>query len=216
MAACSSRQMGLAAPPGTSRTLQWRLCSGRCCWERTLFSHVLSQCISLAACTGRTIIVTKELFITVLPQQDSWGRMLVWALLFPVHTQLHTPQWCLYPTHVERSSDITLGFIFPRGHLFRGKKECSSNHSQSTPHAKAWRTPHKLPQLLHELIRTNSMVKPLTIQTNPNANVASLTLACFRLTSAQKTALMLLLRPIYEWGEGNLFLKNSGLKLVTL
>lgn len=54
------------------------------------------------------------------------------------------------------------------------------------------------------------MVKPLTIQTNLNANVASLTLACFRLTSSQKTATMQLLKPIQEWGEGNLFWKTLG------
>lgn len=149
---------------------------------------------------GRTIIVAKELFITVLPKRDSWGRMLVWALLFPVHTLLHTPQWCRYSMHANTPLTEVLGFIFQGGHLHRGKKECSSNHSQSTPHAKAWRPPHKLPQLLHELIGTDSMVKPLTIQTNPNANVASLTLACFRLTSFQKTATMQLQSP-YRNGE---------------
>lgn len=119
MAACSSSQVGLTAPLGTPG-----LCRDVCreVLPGTLFRHVLSQCISLAACTGRAIIVAKELFITVLPQQGSWGRMLVWALLFHVHTQLHTPQPCHYSTHAEHSSDISPGVYFPRRSLIQGEE----------------------------------------------------------------------------------------------
>lgn len=63
---------------------------------RILLGCGLSQCGSLAACTGGTIIVAKELFITVLPQQDSWGRMLVLRLLFHVHTSTHTAAASLF------------------------------------------------------------------------------------------------------------------------
>lgn len=71
------RQLAAAARWGSlPHQAPTRLCGdgstvGGAAWERSLFRHVLSQCISLAACTGRTIIVAKELFITVLPQQDS-------------------------------------------------------------------------------------------------------------------------------------------------
>lgn len=86
MAACSSSQMGLAAPTGTYRTLQGHLYGGRCC----LGEDLAQACAESIYFPGRTIIVAKELFITVLPKRDSWGRMLVWALLFPVRTLLHT------------------------------------------------------------------------------------------------------------------------------
>lgn len=95
---------------------------GGAAWERILFRHVLSQCISLAACTGRTIIVAKELFITVLPQQDSWGRMLVWTLLFHVHTHRHTRQLHLYLMNAEYCSDITPGFFFSKEVTCMGEK----------------------------------------------------------------------------------------------
>lgn len=56
------------------------------------------------------------------------------------------------------------------------------------------------------------MGKPLTMQTNSNTHVALLILACLRLTSSQKAATVQLMKPIWEWGKGNLSLKNSGLQ----
>lgn len=105
--------------------------------ERILLGCVLSQCGSLAACTGRTIIVAKELFITVLPQQDSWGRMLVLRLLFHVHTSTYTAAASRFNERRTLFWHKSWGFFSQGGHLYGGKKENSANHSPSTPQPKA-------------------------------------------------------------------------------
>lgn len=143
--ACSSSQMGLAAPPGTYTTLWGRLYGGRCrlgkelvqaCAESMYFSGSLYWQNNYS---GQRVIYNCPPATGFLREDVGMNAVILWT-----HTSTHTAAASLFNECRTLFWHKSWGF-FPRWSLVWGGKERSSNHSQSTPHPKAWRPPHKLP-----------------------------------------------------------------------
>lgn len=193
MAACSSRQMGLAAPPGTYRTLQGHLYGGRCCLGEDLVQACAESMYFSGSLYWQNNYSDQRVIHNCPPATGFLREDVGMSTAIPcTHTAPHTTLVSLFSACRTLLWHKSWG-LFSKEVIYTGGRK---NAAPTTVSPHLMQKPGGLPTNCHNFFMNSSGLPAWSSLWPYKQTLMLMWLHSLWLAFSQRTALMQLLRPI--------------------